>query len=117
MPAVPLTCPLAVIVSPRICDAPNLRAVSRLLQGTRIHYGHYKECAAFVDGRTFVYFDPPYRPLTSTANFTAYSQHNFDDPAQLELARFLPCSWTQAGARLLLSNSDPQQRRSHGPLL
>lgn len=92
---------------PRICDEPNLRAVSAVLQDTQIHYGRYTDCADFVDDATFVYFDPPYRPLTSTANFTAYSRHNFDDAAQLELAAFYR-RLDAAGATLLLSNSDPR---------
>jgi DNA adenine methylase len=92
---------------PRICDEPNLRAVSAILQHTEIHYGRYSDCADFVDDATFVYFDPPYRPLTSTANFTAYSQHSFDDAAQLELAAFYR-RLDAVGAALLLSNSDPR---------
>lgn len=92
--------------NPRICDAPNLRAVSAVLGRTRIYYGPYPQCAQFVDSKTFVYFDPPYRPLTDTANFTAYSRHSFDDDAQLELAAFYG-RLDRAGAILLLSNSDP----------
>ena len=92
---------------PRICDELNLRAVSAILHDTQIHYGRYSDCASFVDDDTFVYFDPPYRPLTSTANFTAYSQHSFDDAAQLELATFYR-HLDAAGAALLLSNSDPR---------
>ncbi len=92
---------------PRICDAPNLRAVSGILRDTEILYGRYTDCAGLVDANTFVYFDPPYRPLTATANFTAYSQQVFDDDAQLNLAEFYR-ALDGRGASLLLSNSDPK---------
>jgi DNA adenine methylase len=93
--------------NPRICDAANLRAVAALLQQTEIRYGSYKDCAAVVDENTMVYFDPPYRPISKTANFTAYSKQVFDDKAQTDLARFYR-SLDQRGARLMLSNSDPK---------
>lgn len=93
--------------NPTICDSPNLRAVSELLQRAQIHYGPYGDCAAAIDEATFVYFDPPYRPISATANFTAYSPHSFDDDQQLELADFYR-QLDKKGAYLLLSNSDPK---------
>lgn len=93
--------------NPVICNGPNLRAASALLQQARIHYGHYSACADVVDESTLVYFDPPYRPISATANFTAYSPHSFDDDQQLELAEFFRQLDSQ-GAHLLLSNSDPK---------
>jgi DNA adenine methylase len=93
--------------NPTICDAPNLRSVSAILNRTRIHFGHYSDCADLVDERTLVYFDPPYRPISDTANFTAYSAHSFDDSHQLQLADFYR-QLDEQGAHLLLSNSDPK---------
>jgi DNA adenine methylase len=93
--------------NPIICNGPNLRAVSEILQPAKIHYGHYTACADVVDESTLVYFDPPYRPISATANFTAYSPHSFDDDQQLELAKFYSRLDSQ-GAYLLLSNSDPK---------
>lgn len=93
--------------NPTICDASNLRAVSALLQRALIHYGHYSDCADIIDEATLVYFDPPYRPISATANFTAYSPHTFDDSQQLELAQFYR-QLDRQGATLLLSNSDPK---------
>lgn len=57
--------------------------------------------------KTFVYFDPPYRPLTKTANFTSYTEHLFDDSKQLELAKFVQ-DLDNKGARIVISNSDPK---------
>ena len=56
---------------------------------------------------TFVYFDPPYRPITDTANFTAYTENLFDDAEQIELARFVD-EIHKKGAKILVSNSDPK---------
>lgn len=93
--------------NPRICDDANLRAVAALLKETDIRSGSYDECASLVDEHTLVYFDPPYRPISKTANFTAYSRQGFDDQAQIELAQFYR-RLHERGARLMLSNSDPQ---------
>lgn len=93
--------------NPRICDAANLRSVSRTLQSTEIHYGDFSTCKEFVDDRTFVYFDPPYRPISRTASFNSYARDPFDDDEQRRLALFFQ-ELNSAGAKLMLSNSDPQ---------
>ncbi|MEP7198950.1 MAG: DNA adenine methylase, partial [Chloroflexota bacterium] len=93
--------------NPRICDADNLRAVSDLLQRATIACADFTACQALVDDRTLVYFDPPYRPLSQTASFTAYSPYAFDEPAQIRLANFFRRLDAQGG-QLVLSNSDPQ---------
>lgn len=93
--------------NPTICDAANLRAVSKILKQTDIEFGSYDSCEGVVDEKTLVYFDPPYRPLSKTANFTAYSKQVFDDKAQIELADFYR-KLDRRGARLVLSNSDPK---------
>jgi DNA adenine methylase len=92
---------------PLICDDGNLCVVSEKLRGVIIVCADYKESASFIDGDTFAYFDPPYRPLTSTASFTAYSQDGFDDRAQAELAQFID-KLSERGAYVVASNSDPK---------
>ena len=67
----------------------------------------FEECEAWVDSRTFVYFDPPYRPLSNTAYFVSYSKGDFDDEDQRTLAGLFH-SLHQREAHLLLSNSDPK---------
>ena len=93
--------------NPRICDADNLNAVAKALQPVDIICGDYKESLDFIDKNTFVYFDPPYRPLTNTANFTSYTENEFDDAAQKELAEYVQII-SQKGASIVLSNSDPK---------
>lgn len=92
---------------PVICAAENLRRVAALLQRAEIACAPFTACAGWVDAGTFVYFDPPYRPLSATARFTAYAAHKFDDEDQIELARFFAHLHDTTGAKLMLSNSDP----------
>ncbi len=90
-----------------ICDEANLRAVSAKLQKVIIDCGDYRKSADFIDENTFVYFDPPYRPLTDTASFTAYTENLFNDEEQIELARFVG-DMHRKGAKVVISNSDPK---------
>jgi DNA adenine methylase len=93
--------------NPCICDEENLRKVSEKLQRVNIVHGDYRMAENFIDNETFAYFDPPYRPLSTTANFTAYAQDGFDDNAQAELANFID-RMSERGAYVLASNSDPK---------
>jgi DNA adenine methylase len=93
--------------NPRICDSGNLRAVSDKLQGVTIVNGDYKQSRGFIDGSTFAYFDPPYRPLNATSNFTSYSCDGFCDVQQTELAKFID-EMSARGASVVASNSDPK---------
>ena len=103
--------PIGAYQNPLICDEENLRAVSAKLQRVMIVCADYRESARFIDEHTFVYLDPPYRPLSSTANFTAYTQQLFDDDRQRELAEFVQ-QMDQKGAKIVVSNSDPQNTDS-----
>ena len=72
-----------------------------------IHHASYEECLKWVDERSFVYFDPPYRPLSKTSSFISYSKGDFNDENQAELASL--CKKLQAKkVPFLLSNSDPK---------
>lgn len=99
--------PMGRYKNPLICDEENLRTVSDKLQNVRIVCGDYRESASFIDSNTFVYFDPPYRPITDTASFTAYTENLFNDTEQIELARFVN-EIHKKGAKILVSNSDPK---------
>jgi len=93
--------------NPCVCDEENLRASSKLLTNVKIVCGDYKLVSEFIDDKTFAYFDPPYRPLSETASFTAYAQNGFNDDAQSELARFID-DMSERGAYIVASNSDPK---------
>ena len=99
--------PMGAYKNPLICDEKNLRAVSGKLQNVKIVCGDYKTSADFIDENTFVYFDPPYRPITDTASFTAYTENLFNDEEQIELAHFVD-DMHRKGAKIVVSNSDPK---------
>ena len=98
--------------NPLLCDEENLRTCSILLQNVEMKVGDYKECKSFIDDKTFVYIDPPYRPLTQTAAFTSYSENGFTDKEQIELGNFIT-EISNKGALVLASNSDPKNTNSN----
>jgi DNA adenine methylase len=93
--------------NPLLCDEENLKNCSMLLQNVEMKIGDYKECKDFIDSDTFVYIDPPYRPLTQTAAFTSYSENSFSDKEQIELRNFIT-EISNKGAMVVASNSDPK---------
>lgn len=99
--------PFGSYKNPTICDAENLNAVAEVLQRARILWGDFETCRPFIHAQTFAYFDPPYRPLNKTSSFTSYAVKPFDDAEQARLAAFYG-TLHQTGAKLMLSNSDPQ---------
>ena len=93
--------------NPLICDAVNLKACAKVLQNVQLKAGDYSECKEFIDKKTFVYIDPPYRPLSKTSAFTSYTKNQFSDKEQIELGKFVEEN-SQKKAKILLSNSDPR---------
>lgn len=103
--------PMGAYKNPTICDEANLRAVAEKLRNVTIVCADYRGSADFIDKHTFVYFDPPYRPLTETARFTSYTKDSFDDAAQIALAKFVD-DMSAKGAKIVASNSDPKNVNS-----
>lgn len=99
--------PMGKYKNPLICNSENLRAIAQILQKTQIHCGDFTDCEQWVNERTFIYFDPPYRPISKTSDFTSYSKYNFDDSEQLRLRDFFE-QLHKKKAKLILSNSDPK---------
>ena len=99
--------PMGDYKNPKICDEENLINVSNKLRNVEVIYGDYKKSYDFIDENTFVYFDPPYRPLNQTSSFTSYTEYIFGDKEQIELSEYFRIL-NKKGAKLLLSNSDPK---------
>jgi DNA adenine methylase len=93
--------------NPEILNENNLKEVAKLLKTTQIFLGDFTQCKKFVDDKTFVYFDPPYRPLNETSSFTSYSKGGFTDMDQVRLVEFFK-ELDEKGAKIMLSNSDPK---------
>lgn len=97
--------PFGKYTNPTICDEELLLEDSKILQNVEILCGDYTLIERYVDNNTFIYFDPPYRPLSTTSSFTSYSKENFDDTEQTRLAHFF-ARLSRYGCKIMLSNSD-----------
>lgn len=98
--------PMGKYTNPRILDEDNLRNVSDALQIATIMQCDFARAAEFVTPDTFIYYDPPYRPICETSSFNSYAVGDFDDGEQIRLKNiFDKCH--DAGALQMLSNSDP----------
>jgi DNA adenine methylase len=97
--------------NPRILNKDNLNDVAALLKTTTIILGDFTRCKKFVDTTSFVYLDPPYRPLNDTSSFTSYAKDGFSDADQRRLAVFFK-ELDKKGAKIMLSNSDPRNEKS-----
>ena len=93
--------------NPRICDEQNLKQVQFSLKSTNLFHGDFTKSSKYILDNTFIYLDPPYRPLNNTSYFTNYSKNGFNDDSQKKLADFFKLM-DKRGAKLMLSNSDPQ---------
>lgn len=93
--------------NPTICDESNLLAVSKVLEIAEIKKADFKEIINDLKAKSFIYFDPPYRPISKTASFKAYSKHDFADNEQVQLAKLYK-QLDKKGSKVMLSNSDPK---------
>ncbi len=93
--------------NPNILDEENLVEVSRLLQKAEIDCISYEEIIHKIKKNSFVYFDPPYRPISLSSRFVSYTSYGFTELDQIHLAE-LYRRLDQKGIFLMLSNSDPK---------
>lgn len=98
--------PLGKYVNPNIVNRENLLAVSAVLQSKDISIKcqDFEAALKNASGGDFVYLDPPYQPVSETANFTSYTNGSFGFEDQERLfAKFKALD--KRGAKVLLSNS------------
>ena len=93
--------------NPKICDESNLKNLSKLIQSVFFYASDYTESEKYINDNTFIYFDPPYRPLATTSGFTKYTKEGFDDQEQERLSKFYR-KLNNKNIKLMLSNSDPK---------
>lgn len=91
--------------NPIICDEDNLRRVSDALRDTIITHQDYKNVLKTAQGGDFIYFDPPYYPISATSSFTSYTAEGFLEKEQAEL-RDTFVKLHEKGCFVMLSNSD-----------
>ena len=98
--------PFGKYTNPTICDERTIYADSLLLQKVEVLYGDFEQTEKFaIADNTFIYCDPPYRPLTATANFSAYSVQSFSDADQIRLKKYAD-RLSLKHCFLMLSNAD-----------
>jgi DNA adenine methylase len=90
--------------NPTICDADNLHSVHRALQAVTLLVGDFERCLEIAEPGAFVYLDPPYQPLSNTANFTSYTAQDFGPEDQKRLAQVFR-KLDHEGSYAMLSNS------------
>jgi DNA adenine methylase len=90
---------------PQLYHRNNILNAARLLQGSEIHLADFGAVLAMAQPGDFIYLDPPYYPLSATANFTNYTRLNFPAAEQQRLADWLHIL-DQRGIAFLLNNSD-----------
>lgn len=99
--------PFGKYTNPTICDPENILACSAALARAELVCVDYKIATASAQSDDFIYFDPPYMPVSSTSNFTAYAAGGFGLKEQQELAAYCT-ELTHRGVKFLLSNSDTE---------
>jgi DNA adenine methylase len=97
--------PAGRYTNPRILDEECLRAAGRELARTELRCQSFEELVAQAKPGDFVYFDPPYEPVSRTSNFTAYGQDGFTREDQTRL-RDVFAALDKRRCKLMLSNSD-----------
>jgi DNA adenine methylase len=99
--------PIGEYKKPLICDSSNLKNVCSVLRHSKaeIQSVDYREMLLKAETDDFVYLDPPYKPVSSTSNFTAYTHQGFGDDDQLKLKKTF-MELNHKNCKVLLSNSD-----------
>ncbi|MDR2410241.1 MAG: DNA adenine methylase [Bacteroidales bacterium] len=98
--------PFGAYKNPNIINAPVLKAVSLYFNTSKISFfsKDYFSLLDDIDNKIFVYLDPPYDPISQTANFTGYSKNGFGKEEQVKLRDF--CNeLDKRGILFMLSNS------------
>jgi len=94
---------------PKISDRAKLEQVARALGGrVRLEFASFEGVLAIAAEGDFLYIDPPYAPLSRTANFTAYTNSRFDADAQRRLQQAV-IELARRGCHVLLSNSSAEE--------
>lgn len=105
--------PMGKYNNPIICDSKNLCNASLILRSTDSHL-YWEDYRKILSDKSqegdFVYLDPPYNPMTSTANFTGYTSAGFTERDQECLAATFK-ELDARGCKVLLSNSDTEYVR------
>jgi DNA adenine methylase len=96
--------PMGSYKNPQILNPKTLQAASTALQNVSLEVKDFREVEDLAQPGDFIYFDPPYYPISPTANFTSYTAASFRDQDQIDLADVFT-RLTGKGCACMLSNS------------
>lgn len=96
--------PIGSYKNPKIFDEDALRTASNALQEVNLKTKDFRTIVDLAASGDFIYFDPPYDPLSKTASFTSYTADNFGDKDQEDLAEAFT-TLSDKGCLCMLSNS------------
>ena len=97
--------PFGRYTNPTLCDAPNLRACAEALHGVELKCCDFADAVRTARRGDFVYLDPPYIPVSETANFTRYAMGGFAMEQHARLAKVFE-TLSVRGVSAVLSNSN-----------
>ncbi len=99
--------PFGSYKNPNIVNEVTLKAVSNYFNESKIKFlnGDFEKVLKNAKKGDFVYFDPPYAPISKTSNFTGYNENGFGEAEQIRLKEVCD-SLNKKGVKFLLSNSD-----------
>ena len=85
-------------------EKDNLFEINEKLKNITLFSDDYSKLIEYVDENTFIYLDPPYKPLNKTSSFNSYNKENFNDEEQIRLKEFCD-EINKRGGKFMLSNS------------
>lgn len=96
--------PMGRYANPQIFDPETLRQASLALQNVTLSVADFQEVLTWATAGDFIYFDPPYYPLSKTANFTSYTDQPFGEAEQIALAQVVE-TLARRGCYVMVSNA------------
>lgn len=99
--------PMGSYKNPSIFQENDLKELSKILKNVRILKMPFEKILDYAKEGDFIYFDPPYYPLTKGKNFTSYTKDNFSEQDQIKLAQVFK-ELDKKGCKVMLSNSDTE---------
>ena len=91
--------------NPQIFDDKILREASKKLKGVKLKVMSFEKILDLAKQRDFIYFDPPYLPISKTSSFTSYTKDGFLEREHQKLAQLFR-NLDEKGCFVMLSNSD-----------
>ena len=90
--------------TPRILDYDTLVAASHALSDATLRHQDFEVACEPAKAGDFVYFDPPFQPLTKTSSFTSYTANDFSEDDQVRLKECVD-RLVERGVHVMISNS------------